>query len=72
MTESEAKTKTCPRSIGVQPLYGPDGNGIRDGGPWACLGSECMAWRWLGTTMVPDGEGERRTSTGYCGLAGKP
>jgi hypothetical protein len=28
----------------------------------ACVGSKCMAWRWVG-------EDERR---GYCGLVGKP
>lgn len=47
MTEEEAKTKTCWRSIGVAPVYAPDGGGIRDGGPWPCVGSDCMAWRWL-------------------------
>ena len=63
MTEEEAKTKTCHLSIGLPPIYDQSGVGIRDGGPWACLASGCMAWRWTGFPA------ER---LGYCGLAGKP
>jgi hypothetical protein len=64
MTEDEAKTKTCPLSIGIQPLYAPGGQGVRDGGPWPCGGSECMAWRWdnreqahLPPGQTPEGDG---------------
>lgn len=33
-TENEAKNRTCPRTLGI------------NGGPLACVGSHCMAWRW--------------------------
>ena len=46
MTEAEAKTKTCPQSFGVAAEYDGNGNGIRQGGPFSCVGSDCMAWRW--------------------------
>jgi hypothetical protein len=39
-----------------------------------CIGSRCMAWRWV-ETNVSDGRGGLKPSTdthGYCGLAGKP
>lgn len=71
MTEQEAKTNiTCHLSIGVQPYCHPlDGQGIRDGGPWNCLGSVCSAWRWARPNgFEPDGAPRE----GYCGLAGKP
>lgn len=76
ISEEQAKTKTCPRSIGVQPCYSPfDGQGIRDGGPWSCVGSDCMAWRWV-ETNVNDGKGgpmhPSGDTHGYCGLAGNP
>lgn len=74
----EAKNKTCPLSIGVGPIYHPtDGQGIRDGGPWGCLGHQCMAWRWQHyvarhNTRGPMDVGESGPATGYCGLAGAP
>ena len=75
VSEVEAKqTRTCPRSIGVNPVYGPDGSGIMAGGPFACLGSQCMAWRWV-QTYIDDGNGGTETSYnthGFCGLAGEP
>jgi hypothetical protein len=37
-----------------------------DGGG-RCSATECMAWRW---SKVP--EDNRKPSTGYCGLAGRP
>lgn len=78
VSEQDAKVMTCPLSIGVQPCYHPtDGQGIRDGGPWPCVGSRCMAWRWIETNirnqegpdahLVPSGD-----THGYCGLAGIP
>ena len=83
MTEDEFKTKiTCHLSIGVQPTYHPStGDGIRDGGPWPCLGSTCSAWRWQwnGLVMAFEENGERKFIAptgeqphGFCGLAGKP
>ena len=69
-TEAEAKEKTCPLSIAVAPVYHPlDGQGIRDGGPFACVGAECMAWRWVTTSSV---HGAQNTERGYCGVAGHP
>jgi hypothetical protein len=38
-----------------------------------CIGSACMAWRWVGAFPLPDDPpaiSERYH--GYCGLAGKP
>lgn len=73
--EAEAKNKTCHLSIGVNPVYGADGHGIMQGGPYGCLGSSCMAWRWVRTHINnPDGGGmiPSDDTHGYCGLAGHP
>lgn len=72
MHEDEARKRTCPLSIGIAPLY-VNGEGVRDGGPWACLGSACMARRWahpgfdhsIDGQPIPPVEAE-----GGCGLAG--
>lgn len=41
-----------------------------------CLGSRCMAWRWIENPSepVPDNYGGVRfgNGTGYCALAGRP
>jgi hypothetical protein len=50
MTEDEAKTKWCPK--------------IEHRGWGKCIGSGCMAWRWIN----PDSEAPE----GFCGLAGRP
>jgi len=69
-SEEAAKSKTCPLSIPVNPIYHPlDGQGVREGGPWPCVGSECMAWRWVITGSV---HGAENSDRGYCGMAGKP
>lgn len=56
-TEAEAKEKWCPQihdDTGRNPrIFNVD-----------CLGSRCMAWRWIGA-QGPEQQG-------YCGLAGKP
>lgn len=61
MTEDEAKTKTCHKTL--IPVASSDGSA-----PWfspqLCLGSACMAWRW--------GADAFRPYDGYCGLAGRP
>lgn len=43
-----------------------------------CLGSACMAWRWISTgnidnpTREPNKGFARKIVGGYCGLAGEP
>lgn len=69
MTEEEAKTKTCHKTLA--PVASADGSA-----PWHspanCIGSGCMAWRWH-NPRISNGEllWEKDTQ-GYCGLAGKP
>lgn len=61
MTEEEAKTKWCFRA--------PDAANDR------CIGSACMAWRWVMEHIIQrDGtiSGPTPSQQGYCGLAGKP
>jgi hypothetical protein len=73
--EKKAREKTCPLSLQIAPVYAPDGSGIRDGGPFGCLGAECMAWRFA-RTHINNPEGgdmiESFDTYGYCGLAGVP
>ena len=72
MTEDEAKTKWCPFSERANKND-------------HCLGSECMAWRWIvdspdsgyfadGTSIEGDAclTSELSAYGGYCGLSGKP
>lgn len=58
--EITAKTKVCHRTIGT-PSIGP------------CVGSNCMAWRWVETNIADD-DGNLTVKSGdthgYCGLAG--
>lgn len=74
LTEDEAKTKTCPLTFAVQEIRKPEWNGVREPGPWNCIGSGCMAWRW---TSSDEGEGlveaikRRRTETNDTLLAAK-
>ena len=79
MTEEEAKTKWCPHVRSIDTQIGPDDGGpcnshmegedLKDGrNPIyaRCIGSACMAWRFVDEVInLP-------TSPGYCGLAGKP
>lgn len=76
LTEDEARKKICPASFNKPDVYGPDGCGIQQGGPWNCCASDCMAWRWLDAETkyesvtvydqdgeegpAPDGEGWKR------------
>lgn len=73
MTEKEAAEKWCPH---VRQSDGPDvpvfnrgvkGNAHNDhennrGALCNCIGSACMAWRWVW------GDNKK----GFCGLAGRP
>lgn len=70
MTEEEAKTKSCC-GAGGQEVFG--GNL----GDLYCIGSQCMAWRWIaGDPHGPATDGgillPRSQWPGFCGLAGKP
>lgn len=47
MTEEEAKAKVCPQTFANVDQYDVHGRHIQSGGPWRCVGSECMAWRWV-------------------------
>ena len=81
MTEDEAKTKWCPHArasnayaeLGTSVNRGSKGDADKD---CLCLGSICMAWRWLLTPEEAkennDNELLEDTEAGYCGLAGKP
>ena len=89
MTEEQAVGRWCPfgrigwmhetAENGVGGMtYNRDHEG--NGDPHSlCLGSACMAWRWVSSLSVdrPDGinaiGGQRVSRTrGYCGLAGRP
>jgi hypothetical protein len=60
MTEEDARRKWCPASFAIPEQRLPNGDGGREAGPWMCIASGCMAWRW------------GADSAGYCGLAGVP
>lgn len=84
MTEEEAKTKTCHRTLGLVPSESR--GAVR--APSACIGSACMAWRDDATSMhaqkgtqfradklregwVEAGDDRiRQPMQGRCGLAG--
>lgn len=63
VTEDEAKTKRCHQSMGFekQPAY-----------PSHCMGSACMAWRWLDSVEYRDEPRAGNRLQGYCGKAGRP
>ena len=79
MTEDEAKTKCCPfREIKIV-AYAKKAEIIeRDHELYRCIGSDCMAWRWVkeksGTELSPDSDKPNKLRIyipdGYCGLAG--
>ncbi len=52
MTEDEAKAKVCPKTFGIPDERDEYGSGIREGGPWKCRGSGCMAWAETSVTRV--------------------
>ena len=74
ISEIEAKTKWCPFTFAVSEQRGPDGCGIREGGPWTCCTTHCMAWTPAETPDFKSRADERfrrtgesmTTDTGYC------
>jgi hypothetical protein len=57
ITEQEAKSKWCPFTFSISESRDQfSGQGIREGGPWCCCTSNCMAWR------------AAESNTGYCAL----
>lgn len=89
MTEEEAKTKWCFAAVAshTDPRRGFEDAASPYPKTFACLASDCMAWRtrhqWLDNAQQePDwvsyapyafepGPGQERDD-GYCGLAGEP
>jgi hypothetical protein len=77
MSEAEAKEKWCPFTFAV-PEHRDQftGQGIREGGPWSCCTTHCMAWRTAETPeFTRNAEYEFRKSgkrlkadTGYCAM----
>lgn len=71
---AELEDTVCPMSFSVREIRDSYGNGIREGGPWPCVGPKCMAWRFSRTHISdPTGGLELVPSDsthGYCGLAG--
>ena len=72
VTEEEAKTKRCQESYPACREVSPEGHHISasTGGGYAtqtapsfCIGSACMAWRWMD---------QDHQDKGYCGKAGRP
>lgn len=81
LTEDEATTKICPLSFSAHEIRGNDGSGIREGGPWNCQASACMAWRKVDQIGIgPNGEKRDRdldgrtrwVDRGFCGAFGRP
>lgn len=71
----EARTKWCPFSRGYEPDERGGGVSINRpatnlrgdiGTRFQCIGTQCMAWRWVADDPEPI------ATYGYCGLAGKP
>jgi hypothetical protein len=58
VTEKEAETKWCPHARDADLGTNREGNTGS-----ACIGSQCMAWRWL--------QGTKHNGRGYCGLSGR-
>jgi hypothetical protein len=82
MTEDEAKTKWCPfarvisrnGSDETAANRWPDDPESPAGTTNCCIGSACMAFRWLPDVVARPNLTERAHSgrMGFCGLAGAP
>jgi hypothetical protein len=73
VTEKEADEMWCPYSRRYHPngSYNRDGYGVIS--YTMCMGSKCMAWRWVQDPLVEFVANGKPTNTkseyGYCGLA---
>lgn len=78
MTEDEAKTKICYRSIDGDDSPAPVIGNEMFAKKFACIGSACMAWRWIRTPQEAEinrhglSAPSEHVDAGFCGLAGKP
>ena len=84
VTEEEAKTKRCQESFGdhnvtdqgymvaASQSYHMGGSVAIQTSPSMCIGSSCMAWRWLTLGYALDRTKGDMHSQGYCGKAGHP
>ena len=74
MTEEEAKSKWCPHVRSYAGGWNADSS-HRIPTVARCIGSDCMAWRWvqdeLTTFIANDKTVVTPSEHGYCGLAGK-
>lgn len=88
MTEEEAKTKWCPFArVAYLPIstaqFPPSFNrtlsldgGVDLGSGTKCIGSQCMAWRWILVSTESSLTHQlpllkHSDTQGYCGLVGK-
>ena len=65
-TEEEASNKFCPAQMITMNLTSNEAR------KFACLGAECMAWRWLPRESRMVNDDMVYVRPGYCGMAGKP
>jgi hypothetical protein len=65
LTEEEAKTKICQETFTL-----PQIENYRESGPWNCIASNCMAWRWNICPEYIEVKKLSNTPNGYCGKAG--
>jgi hypothetical protein len=88
MTEDEAKTKICHRSIDGDDSPAPVIANEMFAKRFACVASSCMAWRWepqlyevresgqtyttINATNAYGTAGQKLPRHGFCGLAGRP
>jgi hypothetical protein len=74
MTEGEAKTKFCHRTLAS--VWDDAGASYTVTHGSRCLASDCMAWRWHPnwgeSPENPAACTELPPIEGYCGLAGRP
>lgn len=71
VTEEEAKTKICCGDEGCGQVVIVKVGLVEDNYERRCIGSACMAWRWLDGTIY-NGHPREPEALGYCGKAGKP